>query len=317
MRANTLDAKLLEIDGQSASGGSNPNLFINGQFDIWQRATSATAATYCCADRWIFYDGSDGAATVSRQTFSPGQTDVPKNPKYYAQYQMTTQATSGSPGIHQRIENVITVHGEQLTFSFYAKLASGTLVLTPQVRQDFGNAGSSAVVTNYTSQTITVTSTWAKYIITLDVPSISGKTISGNDDYVQVGFDIPLSSGTFTMSLANMKAEKGSVATPFISRSYGEELALCQRYFWKGTAANSVNYRYAGGANTIYEAGTISFPVQLRANPTTAVENTPTYANCSSVVLVSDTYGLALRVTTSAANAYRAYSGIYSADAEL
>lgn len=258
MRANTLDAKALEIDGQGASGGSNPNLFINGQFDIWQRSNSVSgplSSTYSCADRWVFYDGANGTADVSRQEFTAGQTDVPGGPVYYAEYDMTVQATSGGPGINQRIEDVRIVQNEQLTFSFYAKLASGTLVLSPFVGQNFGSTGSSQVVT-YSSQTITVTSTWTRHIVTFDVPSISGKTISGGDDFLAVGFDIPLSSGTFTLSLCNMKAERGGVATPYERRPVTQELALCQRYYEK-----SYHVEVAPGSSTYYGASMIRQPI--------------------------------------------------------
>ena len=71
---------------------SHRNLIINGQFLVWQRATDSGSNTtdgYLTCDRW--YHASSGATKqVTRQTFSPGQTDVPDNPFYYLRYAVTT-----------------------------------------------------------------------------------------------------------------------------------------------------------------------------------------------------------------------------------
>lgn len=55
------------------------NKFINGDFRIWQRWSSVAvgASGIYTADRYVHYAGVGGAATVSKQTFTPGQTDVP------------------------------------------------------------------------------------------------------------------------------------------------------------------------------------------------------------------------------------------------
>lgn len=49
--------------------------------------------------------------------------------------------------------------------------------------------------------------------------------------------------------LTGVQLEPGTVATPFERRSYGQELALCQRYYERRTFANSDTVG-AGGANT-------------------------------------------------------------------
>ena len=67
------------------------------------------------------------------------------------------------------------------------------------------------------------------------MPSISGKTIGTNEDsFIELGFDYRAEvNNTFTIDIANVQLESGSVATPFEDRSFGEELALCQRYYYK------------------------------------------------------------------------------------
>ena len=39
------------------------------------------------------------------------------------------------------------------------------------------------------------------------------------------------------VEFTQVQLELGKVATPFEHRSYGEELALCQRYYFKSTGA--------------------------------------------------------------------------------
>ena len=76
--------------------------------------------------------------------------------------------------------------------------------------------------------------------------------------------------------------EVGSVATPFEHRSFGEELALCQRYYVKSfdyatTPAHNLTAEHeavccAFAANNAYGAS-INFPVEMRATPTLSIYN--------------------------------------------
>ena len=64
------------------------NRIINGGFDIWQRGTSFNVGNNVggyTADRWQLWDngGVGSAGVISRQTFTPGQTEVAGNPKYF------------------------------------------------------------------------------------------------------------------------------------------------------------------------------------------------------------------------------------------
>ena len=64
--------------------------------------------------------------------------------------------------------------------------------------------------------------------------------------------------------LTGVQIEVGKVATPFEHRSYGEELALCQRYFQMAEAHN----RFRATANQEINTNTVNYFVEMRAIPT-------------------------------------------------
>ena len=65
-------AELAALIG-SQTALENKNLIINGAYQIFQRASSATAATatYTTADRWIPYESTDGAMTTEQSSDHP------------------------------------------------------------------------------------------------------------------------------------------------------------------------------------------------------------------------------------------------------
>jgi hypothetical protein len=87
---------------------------------------------------------------------------------------------------------------------------------------------------------------------------------------------VRFTGGTFS----EVQVEAGSVATPFEHRPYGQELALCQRYYTKsyaigtvpGTATNvgAFMHPYASGTGNILRQ-TVPFKVSMRASPTVTI----------------------------------------------
>jgi hypothetical protein len=242
------------------------NRIINGNFDFWQRGTSfsVTGTNTYTADRWlVFFDGTGATRTISQQSFTLGQTDVPNEPKYFLRFDQSV-AGSGSTlnSLDQRIEDVRTFAGQQVTLSFWAKAAASATMPNVKLLQSFGPGGSAQVFTTVASN-VALTTSWQRFSYQINLPSISGKTI-GTSDSLALILTMPLNA-TFTIDIAQVQLEPGPVATPFEQRPVGTELALCQRYY---QPFSDYGFVVANGSN----AGNVQFSglllVPMRATPT-------------------------------------------------
>jgi len=272
------------------------NAVINGDFDIWQRGTSFSNPAFgdFTADRWfVIYDGSAATRTISRQTFTVGQTSVPDQPRYYLQFNQSGAGSGATYNVlRQRIEGVRTFAGKTITVSFYAK--SGASITLPRIEfiQYFGSGGSPSsdvFTTVVTSQNISTS--WVKYSYTVSIPSISGKTIgTNNDDDLSFLIYVPINT-TFTFDLSHVQIEIGGQATPFERRPFSSELDLCQRYFWKTFPLETAPAQNAGvtgalGFGVLLASGNAayvgcSFPTRMRRAPDITTYN-PSAANAQA-----------------------------------
>jgi hypothetical protein len=280
------------------------NRIINGDFGINQRAfTSITAGNTYGFDRWVI--NSDGTGiTYTPQTFTLGAAPVAGyEGKNFARIATTGQtSTSTYSMLSQRIESVRTFAGQTVTVSLWAKAASGTPKIAVELEQIFGSGGSpSAGVTTYAGQ-ITLSTSWARYSVTVAVPSISGKTLgtTAGTDYIALNFwtsagsDFNSRTGslgiqTTTIDFWGVQIEDGSVATAFntATGTLQGELAACQRYFEKSydtaTALGTVEevmsiWGQANAGDLTLISGAVQFKVTKRATPTITIYNTATGA---------------------------------------
>ena len=218
------------------SGGSRDrvqdNYLFNGNFDIWQRGTSfVDVNTEYTADRWIvdIVSGGGGNGTATQRTFTTGQTDVPGNPIYYMEVDYTTSPAAALRVLEQKIEDVRSVPEGFSVLSFYAK-ADKNKQLEVYFEQNFGTTGSPFVITFMGN--VNLTTAWQRFELTVDAPSLSGKTIDDSDDYA--GFHIrDANPEIVTIDFAQFQFERGSTATEFQYRPLAEELTLCQRYYYR------------------------------------------------------------------------------------
>lgn len=244
----TLEIASGRLQPESISGGPLAgfrNKIINGDFDVWQRGTSHAVSGYGSDDRWsVTMIG--GSVAHSQQTFNLGQTDVPGNPKYFSRTVVGAGSAAGDLNAKfQKIEGVRTLSGKTATLTFYAKAAAG-MDITVELEQYFGTGGSPSSTVNLSPITCTLTTSWQKFSLTFDVPSISSKTI-GTDNTDSLNLLFWFSAGSTydartnsighqsgTIDLAHISLVEGDATLeddPFEPRHYQQELDLCMRYF--------------------------------------------------------------------------------------
>lgn len=259
------------------------NKIINGDFNIWQRATSiasATAGAYTTADRFKFWPTLGTTMAVSRQSFTPGASGISGyEPQYYIRNVVVSGNAAGTTGtIVQHVEDVRTLDGQQFTFSFWAK-ADSTKRIGAEIQQVFGTGGSSSVSTPLGYQTIT--SSWQRFTFTGTLPSISGKTITSDSSLeVTIWMDAGSAYNARASSMGNqsgtfdiwgIQLEKGPIATPFTTAtgSIQGELAACQRYYVRLGGDSSYGVIGTGIMGSTTEASfVVPLPVTMRVAPT-------------------------------------------------
>jgi len=258
------------------------NLIINGDMRIAQRGTSSTGVTsseYLC-DRWEYETIGEETVTLTQST------DAPDGFANSFKVEITTADSDVTATDYAVVKQVIEAQNlqqlkygssdaETITVSFWVK---SSVTGTYAVGLEHGET------TSYYSQTYSISSadTWEKKTVTL-----TGNTATAinNDNGAGLHVNFALSAGTdwtsgsngawgafanwlaghsvnvigtanATFQITGVQLEVGSVATPFEHRSYGEELALCQRY--------TVVYNYDTFENTLVfpgmsRAGTAKF----------------------------------------------------------
>jgi len=272
------------IPGSDINSYMSPNVIINGAMDFWQRGTSFNTNAAYSADRWqIAFSGTGTAMTTTQQSFTPGAAPVSGyESAYFIRHVVTGgSGTSSLAVMQQPIEDVRTLAGQTVTVSFWAKASSGTPYIGYDFYQSFGGGGSTTVG-GIGANKVTVSTSWARYSITISVPSISGKTIGTNgalvsrlwfssgSDYNSLNGSMGIQSNTF--DIWGVQVEQGSVATPFRrnANSIQGELAACQRYYaTKGNISNFETSAAFASTDSVLTSGTFSFPVTMRTSTPT------------------------------------------------
>jgi hypothetical protein len=239
------------------------NLIINGDFQVAQRATTYTKTTngwgvYGSVDRWgIYY-----ANTVVTQNSGVINGSL--------QYYVSVGNTGSAPTnhfIYQKIESGSRlVSGKPITISFMAKSANSTEL---RLRGRFMDSATTTGSVNSGEKTFNLTPEWQSFDWTFTPVDTSANLT--RDFLIIVDTEITNDTVSDIYDLTNFQLELGKVATPFEHRSYGEELALCQRYCYvMGTPSVSTNDLFSvGTGNGTGTATTYHLhPVEMRARPT-------------------------------------------------
>jgi hypothetical protein len=258
------------------------NRIINGAFDFWQRGTSSTSTGFVAADRWSV-SAAGGTFTQSRQAFTVGDTLGSNNPTYFLRQTVSGQTTSAQlASIVQGIEGVRSYAGQTITVLGWARRSSGTGNMAIEGVQGFGTGGSpSATITAISPTTVTLTSSFAPFAVTLTVPSITGKTLgtSGSDVFsivfwTSAGSDYnartnSLGLQTIGVDLWGVHIKVGTHTTAatdlYKQPEMGPEFVRCQRYYQILTVLN--NSYFAQFSGSTFYGNSLFFPTQMRTSP--------------------------------------------------
>lgn len=247
----------------------NRNLIINPVFDIWQRGTSpatTTSGSYT-ADRWrLDWDGTAGTRAVSATTPTLGSSIGGMQPYRAANINVSTLATGQSfMRFAQRVEGVRSLAGETATLSFYVSSTVAPKTVTIRAVQNFGTGGSPSSAVTTAIGTATTTTSYVRKTFTFTVPALTGKTIGNNgDDYLEIHFDLGTQTGTF--NFWGVQLEQNTTATALERRPIQQELALCQRYYFRITGANGTPVAFGLSTTPTNAYVNLPFPQTLRAN---------------------------------------------------
>ena len=262
---------------QALIGLGRRNLLINGSMIVAQRGTSfgPSVNTYYGLDRWKTsrYAATNFLVTQEDNSYS-GEFASP----HFIRVQRQAGDTSANAlSLHQKIESQTSklTRGREVTFSFWYR--TGVDYTAKVLRADINGTTSTGSI-SYWAYTAggflkslflePTNNVWKKATLTYQVPN------TVNELAVVFGWESPnLPSGTAGSNeyfdIAETQLELGKVATPFEHRSYGEELALCERYFQKVPIYNE---SIMGQAHSTTAARfPIQLPVQMRATPTLTV----------------------------------------------
>ena len=232
------------------------NRIINGDFSVWQRGTSFTAAGYT-ADRWRYDTDTDDAVSIS-QVATDGSE--PFTAQYYARVGLTAGTTGAFNKFATRLEFPKFYFGKTVTLSFWAK-ADVAVAINAKLAFVFSGTEYSPV-----SQAVNVGTTWQRHTISFTLGTPTGFTESGGD-YLDVAFLLPVNT-TVTIDVANVQLEEGDTATDFEYVPYDVQLLRCMRYY-----EDSFYHREAGNNTTLLQLVTVQFTIPKRVIPTITVKD--------------------------------------------
>jgi hypothetical protein len=297
----------------------------NGGMEVWQRGDGGTAvfavaagsSPFYAADGWYLYTSSNQACTVWQ---SPGLN-------VNSGFCMRVQRNSGQTGTASIKANfpldtdeIVTLRGAIVTLSFTARAGAtfggtgGTLAAvlytgtsSPGRRGQSPFAGETAVISG---TTVALTTTATRYTFT------SAVIVPVNAGQMEVGIGPAGYTGTAGANdyfeVDDIQLEIGTAATPFERRLFGDEIALCRRFYQKSfdytilPAAAQGNFGAWSESQSV-PAATVQqmccvLPVEMRSTFSVSLFNTV----AAGTQVQNTTTGVACTGTTATASGRRA-----------
>ena len=290
---------------RGASGGGSKNLIINGSMQVAQRGTSFASLTTSqyTLDRWYAKESGSVVFTVTQETDGPD--GLGKNLKI----NVDTANASLSAGDFFTLEHLFegqnlqalkkgTANALPVTLSFWVKSnVTGTFICEFDDNDNSRNINKSYTVNSsgtWEYKTITFEGdtsgaldndavSYARIIWWLDAGSnFRGGTLAtswestNNVDRVDGGVNFANTVNNY-FQITGVQLEVNDTATDFEHRSFGDELARCQRYYYRyqynGTGAHA--YVVPMAQYDLDDAmGVLVTPVPMRTTPTLTYSGT-------------------------------------------
>jgi len=290
----------------------NRNILMNGAMLVAQRGTSSTSNGYQTIDRFaVFYSGTDEAPTQAQVDLT--SSDTPYSLGFRKALKVTNGNQTSGAGTNDYIEIMQKFEGQDINSSGWDFTSTSSFVtisfwIKSSVAQTFYGAMriTEASANKQYVFAINATTSWQK--ITKTIPGASGLNpvntnglggwfdlipfygtgITGSvtlDQWntVNTSAYVPDMTSTWyttnnaTLEYTGLQMEVGSVATDFEHRSFGEELALCQRYYYRHAEGNgkSIGVCAFYADNNLFPI--IKFPVTMRSAPSLDVADGSSY----------------------------------------
>jgi hypothetical protein len=312
----TGNLNVVSLNGGPIAG--TRNRIINGDMRIDQRnagaAVTLAAGDAYIIDRWNGQEDTDGGMTAQRSTTAPtGFTNS---------LLLTTTTADASLGatqsawIRQHVEGLNvddlawgTANAKTITLSFWVRSSlTGTFggsATNSSVNRSYPFTFAISSANTFEYKTITIpgdtTGTWLTDTgrgITIFWGLGVGSTYSGTASawagaayFSATGATSVIGTNGATFYLTGVQLESGTVATPFERRSFGAELALCQRYFETsgGTGGSALLYARPDSVNICADA--VGYAVEKRATPIVILTN----SNVTPTLGINTTRGLGVQ----------------------
>ena len=296
--------------------GQSKNLIINGAMQVAQRGSaSSTVNGLATVDRFKKI-GAGLGNTFSQEQITLSSSDTPYSSGFrkafrVSQDQAGTANASGAIDFSHYIEaqNIAgsgwnyTSASSKITLQFWFRASTnqtfygflltsdGTVQINPFSFTASGNNTWTKVTKTFTGNSnITINNDNGTGLIVYLIPyygtdyqgsiSLDTWTTLANNDYVPSMASTWLTAGASTFDVTGMQLEVGSVATDFEHRSFGQELALCQRYFVSKNVCLGTGYNGEGG-NVTYTAR-VDFNPTMRTDPTITFPTNHSATNTNS-----------------------------------
>ena len=251
------NARQLAANLPREGGLSNRNFIINGEMQVAQRGTSVSFGAGYTLDRWRIV-GGPSPARVATQENNTSYSTLP-----HEKFLKCTNPQGQDMWTNQRIENARQFSGKTLTISYWVWSTTGSYSAMSGSWGKFQavNGGTEYNVSGWGGASVSVTTTPQYVTHTINFADISSYAHTEGDFFEWNVYH----NTTNDICITGVQLEVGDTATPFEHRSYGDELARCERYYETGRSKLYCNTSMTG--MTLY----VPHRTTKRTNPTVTV----------------------------------------------